>query len=70
MMLHQNGHTCDTCDNGIEALDHVRKRIALDEENEELTNMYELIIMDFAMEVCDGPTATRMIRNLIKTVEA
>ena len=31
--------------------------------------MYELIIMDFSMEVCDGPTATRLIRDAIKTVE-
>ena len=32
MMLHQTGHTCDTCDNGEAAVNEVQKRIAFDEE--------------------------------------
>ena len=30
--------------------------------------MYQLILMDFSMPVCDGPTATREIRKYLSTI--
>ena len=61
--MQQLGVPCDICDNGKFAIERVHKRIALDPID--LTKMYKLIIMDFSMQVCDGPTATKMIRDAI-----
>ena len=32
-------------------------------------SMYRLILMDFSMPVCDGPTATREIRKYVSTIQ-
>lgn len=48
----------DFCNNGMEAIQYVSARI-----NANLPP-YRLILMDISMPECDGPTATKSIRNL------
>ena len=50
---------CDTCNDGMEAITLVKARLESGE------SMYKLILMDYAMPVCDGRTAARSIRSMM-----
>jgi CheY-like chemotaxis protein len=47
--------TCTVCTNGVEAIEFVQNRAASGKP------MYRLILMDYTMPLCDGPTATSAI---------
>lgn len=49
---------CDYATNGQDALDSVKNRLATGKP------IYKLILMDFSMPVIDGPTASKLIRDL------
>ena len=51
---------CDTCNDGMEAIDLVKARLESGEA------MYKLILMDYSMPVCDGRTATSAILSMFK----
>ena len=50
---------CDSCVNGEEAVKLIKGRCLSKEP------MYKLILMDYSMPDCDGPTATKLIRKLV-----
>ena len=50
----------DYCNDGIEAIKLVKNR-----GKEVDSPMYKLILMDYSMPECDGPTATATIRDYL-----
>ena len=50
----------DYCTDGNEAINLVKARA-----NSSNYPMYKLILMDYSMPECDGPTATAKIRNYL-----
>ena len=59
--LEQFGLKADLCSDGLLALQRVKARI---EKNQ---TMFQLILMDFSMPECDGPTSTTLIREFVST---
>ena len=55
----QFNYKSDCCNDGQEAIEAIKARI------EDKLPMYKLIMMDFSMPVCNGPTATRAIRSFL-----
>lgn len=53
-LLRREGIQCDEAENGEEAVEMVKQS----------TEEYDIILMDYEMPVCDGPSATRQIRQL------
>ena len=49
----------DVCVNGLEAVKLVKNRLKAEPQKP----MYKLILMDFSMPKCDGPEATKQIRQ-------
>ena len=58
-LLQQFNISCDYGTNGQDAFDSVKNRLTKGQP------MYKLILMDFSMPVIDGPTGSRMIRDLL-----
>jgi CheY-like chemotaxis protein len=56
--LAASGHTCDEAEDGVVAVEKVKKRQSSSDP------MYDCILMDFVMPNMDGPTATKEIRNM------
>ena len=60
-LLKSKGHTIEEAADGQIAIDNVKQA-------KDSGRNYDVILMDFVMPVCDGPTATRTIRAMdIKT---
>ena len=59
-LLEQFNVQSDYCNDGSEAIKLVQDRC----HNSNLP-MYKLILMDYSMPECDGPTATAKIRNYL-----
>ena len=57
-LLQQFDLECDFGTNGQDALDSVKNRLSKGQP------MYKLILLDFSMPVVDGPTGSRLIREL------
>ena len=51
----------DFCVNGLEAIQLVKER----HDSKLAKPMYKLILMDFSMPECDGPEATKQIREYL-----
>ena len=51
----------DICTDGSQAVEMVTARMI----NPAAASMYKLILMDYSMPRCDGPTATAQIRELL-----
>ena len=60
-LLRQSSQSFESCEDGEKAVEMVKKRVASGK------CMYQLILMDFSMPVCDGPTATREIKGYLST---
>lgn len=58
-MLTQFQLVCDLANDGFEAIEHVKKKLATN------GTTYELIFMDFSMPHCNGLDATRGIRKFL-----
>ena len=58
-LLQQFNLKRDICHNGQEAIDRVRARVESGDPG------YNLIMMDFSMPECNGPTSTKAIRKLL-----
>ena len=58
-LLDQFDINSDICHNGLEAIEKVRARVQSGEA------IYRMIMMDFSMPECDGPTSTKAIRQLL-----
>ncbi len=68
-LLEAQGHDCEEAEDGKLALDIMRNQMQTDsnscnEMQQQITNSYDAILMDFVMPVMDGPTATTKIRKL------
>ena len=59
-ILSSIGVNCDEATDGNEAIEHATNRIHSG------LHFYKLILMDFAMPNCDGPTAAAAILKLLK----
>ena len=59
-LLEQFNVQSDYCNDGSEAI-----KIVQDRGNNSILPMYKLILMDYSMPECDGPTATAKIRNYL-----
>ena len=53
------GFSCDEANDGNEAIERARRRI------DSNSAFYKLILMDYSMPDCDGPTATAAILKLL-----
>ncbi len=59
-LLQQFNLDCDFGTNGNDAYKAVKQRIELG------LPLYEIILMDYSMPVCDGPTGCTLIRELFE----
>ena len=55
------GHTCDEADDGLAAVEKVKAKMSGAEGER---RVYDAVLMDFVMPNMDGPTATKIIREL------
>ena len=62
-LIEQFNLQSDYCNDGLEAIKLVQARA-----NDPNQPMYKLILMDYSMPECDGPTATAAIRNYLNEV--
>ena len=53
----------DFCNNGEQALARIKARVFGD------LPMFKLILMDFSMPGCDGPSSTKLIREFSRSNE-
>jgi signal transduction histidine kinase/CheY-like chemotaxis protein len=60
--LRADGHTCFEAEDGLEAIEMVKKRI--DHANGGNGRPFDAVLMDFIMPNMDGPTATKEIKAL------
>ena len=60
-LFKQFNYLCDMGVDGQEAIDAITKRA--DSANKD--KMYKLVMLDFSMPVCNGPTAAKAIRDLL-----
>ena len=58
-LFKQFNYQSDCCNDGQEAIEAIEARVR------SKLPMYKMIMMDFSMPVCDGPAATRAIRNFL-----
>ena len=58
-LLTQFNYKSHYCLNGQEAIQAIQARVGSGKP------MYKLIMMDFSMPICDGPTASNAIRNYL-----
>ena len=58
-LLKQLNYDSDFCSNGKEAIEMVKMRL-----NQGLP-LYELILLDYSMPVCDGPTCSGLIHEML-----
>ena len=56
-VLRNAGHTCDEAEDGLEAIEKIKERMAIN-------STYDAVLMDFVMPNMDGPTATKEIYSL------
>ena len=61
-LLEQFNVQSDYCNDGSEAI-----KIVQDRGNNSVLPMYKLILMDYSMPECDGPTATAKIRSYLNS---
>ena len=54
-------HICEEADDGLAAVEKVKSKMLL---TTECKKGYDAILMDFVMPIMDGPTATRIIRDM------
>ena len=59
-LLKQFGYMSSYCSDGQEAIKAVEMRMSKPDKA-----MYKLILMDYSMPICDGPTASRSIRKML-----
>ena len=62
-LIEQFAIKCDCCMDGLQALQLVKDRAASPHP------MYKLILMDFSMPLCDGPSSTSQIRSFLSARE-
>ena len=64
--LKTESHRCEEAEDGLEAVRMVTKRSEFKtDENESLpSSYYDAILMDFMMPIMDGPTATKVLRDM------
>jgi CheY-like chemotaxis protein len=65
--LKTESHSCDEAEDGLEAIRMVTKRSeSKTNENESFPSSYcyDAILMDFMMPIMDGPTATKVLRDM------
>jgi CheY-like chemotaxis protein len=65
--LRTESHSCDEAEDGLEAIRMVTKRSeSKTNENESFpsSHCYDAILMDFMMPIMDGPTATKVLRDM------
>jgi CheY-like chemotaxis protein len=61
-LLRGDNHLCDEAEDGNEAVKKYKQKYELNSEID--TVVYDAILMDFMMPICDGPTATKLIRDM------
>jgi CheY-like chemotaxis protein len=61
--LRGDDYLCDEAEDGLEAIKMVKENLAKFEKNE-IRKPYHAILMDCMMPLCNGPTATRKIREM------
>ena len=66
-VLSQFGFSCDTCNDGLEAIDLVKARYN-NGKSTGANDMYEAIMMDYSMPQCNGVQATIEIREFLAQV--